>query len=54
MGPTLWISHYAIEEGSRRWVQGMERELVRALGNDSGPGFSKQFLRVMFRKKGAS
>lgn len=28
----------------------MERELVRAPGNDSGPGFSKQFLRVMVRE----
>lgn len=28
----------------------MERELVRALGNDSGPVFSKQHLRVMARK----
>lgn len=50
MGRTLWISHYAAEEGSWRWVQGMERELVRALGNDSDPVFSKQYLRVMVRK----
>lgn len=28
----------------------MERELVRALGNDSGPEFSKQNLRIMVRK----
>lgn len=28
----------------------MERELVRALGNDSDPVFSKQYLRVMVRK----
>ena len=28
----------------------MERELVRALGNDSGPEFSKQDLRIMVRK----
>lgn len=28
----------------------MERELVRALGNDSGPEFSKQNFRVMVRK----
>lgn len=47
---SLWISHYAVEEGSWRQVQGMERELVRALGNDSGPEFSKQNFRVMVRK----
>lgn len=28
----------------------MERELVRALGNDSGPVFSKQNLRVTVSK----
>lgn len=28
----------------------MERELVRALENDSGPEFSKQNFRVMVRK----